>query len=177
MPLGLLVLLSLMGKSYIGVGVGLVIAVAAVIYGGRLDEQADERRHKQALELLLHTPDVLITQTEATRDLDIERLRGMSKKQHIELTEPRAMRADLVRLSQSLTALQLAAWEKSEKDPSFRALFDQISGAVQATQDGVDSLLGDLTSGGGDMTADAQLRFEALNEMLLTVLDRWINRR
>lgn len=174
---GLLVLLSMMGKSYIGIGVGLVIAVAAVIYGSRLDEQADERRHRQALDLLLHDPNVLMNQTNATRDLDIERLRGMMKKQHIELTESRALRADLVRLSQSLTALQLAAWEKSEKDPSFRALFDQISGAVETTQAGVDSLLQDLSSGSGEMTTDAQQKFEAISDMLLTVLDRWIKRQ
>jgi len=174
---GLLVLLSLMGKSVLGIAAGLVLAIAAVVIGARMDQQAEEQRHRRALELLLHTPDVLITQVGADRDLDMERLRGMMKKQHIELTESRAIRADLVRLSQSLTALQLAAWEKSEKDPSFRALYDQISGAVQTAQQGADDLLGDLTGGTGQLDADAQRKFEALNEMLLSVLDRWINRR
>lgn len=172
-----IVLLSLMGRDPLGVVAGLAIAGGAMVAGSRMQERDDATRHRRALELLLHDPNVLMNQANATRDLDIERLRGMMKKQHIELTEARAARADLVRLSQSLTALQLAAWEKSDKDPSFRALFDQISGAVQTTQDGVDSLLRDLSGGSDDLPPDAQQRFEAVSEMLLTVLDRWINRR
>ncbi|MEZ4530561.1 MAG: hypothetical protein R2855_05970 [Thermomicrobiales bacterium] len=173
---GVVLLLSLIGRDLIGILAGVVLIGGSLLYGSRLQEKEEVVRHQRALDLLLHDPMVLINQTNSTRDLDIERLRGMLKKQHIQLTESRAMRDDLVRLSQSLTALQLAAWEKSEKDPSFRALYDQISGAIQTTQAGADELLGDL-SGGGELTADAQQRFEAISEMLLTVLDRWINRK
>lgn len=174
---GVVLLLSLIGRDLIGILAGVVLVGGSLIFGSRMQERDEIVRHQRALDLLLHDPNVLMNQTNATRDLDIERLRGMLKKQHIELTEPRAIRADLVRLSQSLTALQLASWEKSEKDPSFRALYDQISGAVQTAQQGANDLLGDLTGGTGQLDADAQRKFEALNEMLLSVLDRWINRR
>jgi hypothetical protein len=100
----------------------------------------------------------------------------MIKQQHIQLTEPRAIRADLVRLSQALTSLQLAAWEKSEKDPSFRTIFEQVSGMVRTTQEQTDSLLADLMSDSQTLTEDQQRRYEAVSKLFLELLDKWIGR-
>jgi hypothetical protein len=106
----LLAFISLLFQSLSGILVGLLIAVGAGVGGWWLTQREEETRHQRVLALLLHDPAVLVAQINASRDLDLERLRGMIKKQHVELTEPRAIRADLVRLSQSLTSLQLAWW-------------------------------------------------------------------
>jgi hypothetical protein len=173
----LLAFISLLFQSFSGILVGLLIAVGAGVGGWWLTQREEETRHQRVLALLLHDPAVLVAQINASRDLDLERLRGMIKKQHIELTEPRAIRADLVRLSQSLTSLQLAAWDKSEKDPSFRAVFEQVSGMVQTTQDAVDGLLGDLVSDSSkDLTSEQQRRYEAVTKLFLDLLDKWISR-
>ena len=81
-----------------------------------------------------------------------------------------------MRLSQALTSLQLAAWEKSEKDPSFRALFEQVSGMVRTTQDATDSLLNDLLTDGDTLSEDQQRRYEAVSKLFLELLDKWIGR-
>jgi hypothetical protein len=172
----LVALLSLLGQDALGLLVGLVMAAGAVVGGILVDKRTDASRHQQALELLLHDPSVLITRITAQRDLDLERLRGLIKQQSITLTEPRAIRADLVRLSQALTSLQLAAWEKSEKDPSFRALFEQVSGMVTTTQQATDSLLSDLLTDGDALTEDQQRRYEAVSKLFLELLDKWISR-
>jgi hypothetical protein len=173
---GVLAFVSLLVQSVSGILIGLLVALGAGIGGWRLEQRDVEARHRRALELLLHDPSVLITQITATRDLDLERLRGMLKQQHIQLTEPRAIRADLVRLSQALTSLQLAAWEKSEKDPSFRAIFEQVSGMVSTTQAATDSLLNDLLSDGALPDDERQQRYEAVSKLFLELLDKWISR-
>jgi hypothetical protein len=168
--------ISLLGLSVPGMVIGVLVAAGAVVGGSMFERREDTMRHQRALELLLHDPMVLITQINANRDLDLERLRGMIKKQHIELTEPRAIRADLVRLSQALTSLQLAAWEKSEKDPSFRAIFEQVSGMVTTTQQATDSLLSDLLSDASLSSDEQQRRYEAVSKLFLELLDKWIGR-
>lgn len=173
---GLITLVSLLGQDPIGLLAGLMLAIGAIAGGITIDKRAETTRHQQALDLLMHDPSVLITQITAQRDLDLERLRGMIKQQHIQLTEPRAIRADLVRLSQALTSLQLAAWEKSEKDPSFRTIFEQVSGMVRTTQEQTDSLLADLMSDSQTLTEDQQRRYEAVSKLFLELLDKWIGR-
>lgn len=173
---GLITLVSLLGQDPIGLLAGLMLVTGSIAGGITIDQRAEATRHQRVLDLLMHDPSVLITQITTQGNLDLERLRGMIKQQHIQLTEPRAIRADLVRLSQALTSLQLAAWDKSEKDPSFRAIFEQVSGMVRTTQEQTDSLLADLLSDSDSLTEDQQRRYEAVSKLFLELLDKWIGR-
>ena len=174
---GVLALIALFGQQYLGVVAGLAIAGVALVAGQRMDQREDEIRHQRALDLLLHDPSVLITRIETDGNLDLERLRGMLKKQHIELTETRSRRQDLVRLQQSLTSLQLAAWEKSEKDPSFRATFEQVAGLIATTQSAVDDMLFDDPDNPRKIDDKAREKeAERVSALYLEVLDKLLRR-
>ncbi len=134
------------------------------------DKDIELERIRQETERIKAWGDYDNKNKEREHQVRLEQVRADLDRARLGVTQP-------FELQKNLSVLTLAAWEKQERDPTFKATFANLQELISQSSSAVSNLMRDLDADGNPL--DEETRVNAAAEALalvMKVLDRLINR-